>query len=667
MNFFDAQDNARRATRRLIVVYIVVTIIIVLGLTGIVGAVLYSISSTGFDYTSGTFDPQQSPMLAGDNIAIGDFVAQNWLILVATAVLATLFILGSSLFKTSVLSAGGGRVAKDMGGTLVPADVQDPLRRRLRNVVEEMSIASGVPVPEIYVLEEENSINAFAAGFTPSDAAVAVTRGTLELLDRNELQGVIAHEFSHILNGDMRLNIRLMGVLFGIMVLGLIGRMIVRGGYHTSIISSRRDRGAPVVLIVGLGLVILGGIGVFFARIIKAGVSRQREYLADASAVQFTRQKEGIANALKKIGGYSAGSLIRSADPEEVSHMLFGTGAKFSGLFATHPPLVQRIQALDSSFKEADFPRVDPRQRWTPKSTHAVHSSLAGDVTTALASGGAAVLADSIAETVGQPESEHMEYARHLRQSVPESLYAAAHSTEFAYLLVIALILDRDGTAVPRQLSLAKDQLGADRSRMLLRYYEELAATGAEYRLPLLSIAFPALKLRPAQELSYLVSLTTRMIEIDGEIDFYEYCFYRILMSNLGQAIDPSGRRNAVRASRKELRSAAINLLRVLADYGHDSKTSSEAAFQAGRATLAGWAQAYDYQAEHDYTVAVLDRSLDVLLGLGNKGKESLLRAISATAAHDSKLAIGEAELIRAVCATLDYPLPPILVHRTIR
>ncbi len=250
-----------------------------------------------------------------------------------------------------------------MGGTLVPADVQDPLRRRLRNVVEEMAIASGVPVPEIYVLEEESGINAFAAGFTPSDAAVAVTRGTLELLDRDELQGVIAHEFSHILNGDMRLNIRLMGVLFGIMVLGLIGRLIVRGGHHTSIISSRRDRGAPVALVIGLGLMVVGGIGVFFARVIKAGISRQREYLADASAVQFTRQSSGIANALKKIGGYSEGSLIKSADPEEVSHMLFGTGARFCSLFATHPPLVARIQALDPSFRDTDFPRVDPRQR----------------------------------------------------------------------------------------------------------------------------------------------------------------------------------------------------------------------------------------------------------------------------------------------------------------
>ncbi len=648
MNFFDAQDVARKASRRLVAAYILATLAIVLGVTAIVGLALFSFTEAGYGHTAADFIAQQAPILIG------------------TALLTTLFILGASLFKTSVLSAGGGRVATSMGGTLVPADIQDPLRRRLRNVVEEMAIASGVPVPEIYVLEEEGSINAFAAGYTPSDAAIAVTRGTLELLERDELQGVIAHEFSHILNGDMRLNIRLMGVLFGIMVLGLIGRLIVRGGYHTSIVSSRRNRGAPAVLIIGLGLVILGGIGVFFARIIKAGVSRQREYLADASAVQFTRQSSGIANALKKIGGYSAGSLIESTDPEEVSHMLFGTGANFSGMFATHPPLVERIQALDPSFRESDFPRVDPRRQRAGVASAETRSAFAGDVTTALAGGGTAVLPESIAESVGQPESEHVEYAQQLRQSVPETLYEAAHSREFAFLLTIALILHRDSSTVTRQFSLAREQLGEQRTRLLRRYYDELATTGAEYRLPLLAIAFPALKLRPAQELSYLVTLATRMIEIDGEIDLYEYCFYRILMSNLGKAIDPRGRRSATRARRTQLRSSVIGLLRVLADYGHDSERESEAAFKAGIATLGSWAIGYEYESNRSYTVPVLDKSLDILLGLNSKGKESLLRAISATAAHDRKLAVAEAELIRAVCATLDYPLPPILVHRVI-
>ncbi len=644
MNFFNAQDQARRASRRLVFAYILATIIIVLGVTAIVGFTLYNARYDDYGYTASQFIREESRILIG------------------TTILTTLFIVGSSLFKTAVLSAGGGRVATAMGGTQVPADVRDPLRRRLRNVVEEMSIASGVPVPEIYVLEEEAGINAFAAGYTPSDAAIAVTRGALDLLERDELQGVIAHEFSHILNGDMRLNIRLMGVLFGIMVLGLIGRLIVRGGYHTSIVTSRRNRGAPVGLMLGIGLVILGAIGVFFARIIKAGISRQREYLADASAVQFTRQTDGIANALKKIGGYREGSLITSADPEEVSHMLFGTGAKFSGLFATHPPLLERIQALDPHFKASDFPRVDRREYRPGVAADEATAGFASDVTSALARNDEAVLAESIADTVGQPENEHVEYAQKLRLSVPESLYEAAHSAELAYLLTVALILHRDDAT--RQLTLVREQLGTDRAHLVEQYYGELRSTGAEYRLPLLAIAFPALKLRPAPELSYLVSLATRIIELDGEVDLYEYCFYRILMSNLAQAIDPSGRRSPALARRKELRTAAVDLLRVLADYGHDSEAASAAAFAAGTGKLGAWAREHEYASDREYTVPVLDRSLDVLLGLNSKGKEALLRAISATAAHDGRLAIAEAELIRAVCATLSYPLPPILVHR---
>jgi len=648
VNFFAAQDQARKTSRRLVAAYIVATILIVAGVTAIVSFALYSFTDAGY----GAYTP-------------ADFFTQNWAIPAVVALLTTLFILGASMFKTAVLSSGGGKVARQVGGTLVPADVRDPLRRRLRNVVEEMAIASGVPVPEIYVLEEEGGINAFAAGYTPSDAAVAVTRGALELLERDELQGVIAHEFSHILNGDMQLNIRLMGVLFGIMVLSLIGRLIVRGGYHSRILSSGRNRGAPVVLIIGLGLAILGGIGMFFARIIKAGVSRQREYLADASAVQFTRQSDGIANALKKIGGYSHGSLIKEADPEEVSHMLFGAGSKLFGIFATHPPLVDRIQALDPSFRESDFPRVNLREH--QQSSQAAGEATAGfasGTTAAFAAGGTQVLVDSIATSVGKPENIHVEYAQQLRQSIPASLYDAAHSPEFSYLLTIALVLDRSGQMIDRQFGLVREQLGAERITLVRRYYDELAGTGAEYRLPLLEIAFPALKNRPTQELSYLVSLASRLIEVDGEIDLYEYCFYRILTSNLRQAADPSSHRHAVRARRAELRAAVIGLLRVLADYGHDNDEQRLAAFQGGIDALGEWAKEYKFSSDRTLTVPALDHGLDVLLGLNSKGKESLLRAISATAGFDGRLTVTEAELIRAVCATLDYPLPPILVHK---
>jgi Zn-dependent protease with chaperone function len=341
MNFFDAQDRARRATTWLVAGYLLATILIVCGVTLVVAFALTGLGTT----TAG------SPYV----------FRQHGGLLAATAAGAALFIVGASLYKTAALSAGGSKVASAAGGTPVPADSSDPHRRRLRNVVEEIAIASGVPVPDIFVLEAESGINAFAAGYAPGDAAIAVTRGALELLDRDELQGVIAHEFSHILNGDMRLNIRLMGVLFGIMVLGLIGRVIVRGGYHGSLVSTRRSRNGTVILLVGAGLAILGAVGVFFARVIKASVSRQREVLADASAVQFTRQTRGLAGALKKIGGYEQQSWLKATDPEEISHMLFGSGANLRGIFATHPPLLERIRALDPAFDPADYPRVRPR------------------------------------------------------------------------------------------------------------------------------------------------------------------------------------------------------------------------------------------------------------------------------------------------------------------
>ncbi|MBT8099249.1 MAG: M48 family metallopeptidase [Gammaproteobacteria bacterium] len=650
MNFFEAQDRARRTSRWLVVIYFVATAIIVLGVTAIVGVALFNFSGSQF--------------LSDPGYRTANFISDQSSILAATSVITSLFIFGSSLYKTSALSAGGGRVASQLGGTLIPADVQDPLRRRLRNVVEEMSIASGVPVPEIYVLEEESGINAFAAGFAPGDAAIAVTRGALEVLDRDELQGVVAHEFSHILNGDMRLNIRLMGILFGILVLGLIGRMIVRGGRHTSIVSSRRDRSAPVILIIGLGLAVLGAIGVFFARLIKAAVSRQREYLADASAVQFTRQNTGIANALKKIGGYSQASYLTETDPEEVSHMLFGTGSRLFGLFATHPPLTERIKALDPSFKESEYPVVDISARQMHEGLADADGRIAG-FTTALASGGAVSLPDEITETVGRPEVAHIEYAKQLRPAIPEQLYSAAHSTQFSYLLTIALILDRTGKTLDSQLKVIEEKLGSDRTRLIRNYYETLLSTGPEFRLPLLEVSFPALKHRPSPQLQFLVELASRLIEIDGEVDLYEYCYYRVLMSSLGQAIDPSGRRHPRRARRRDLRKAAVMLLGLVADVGQEKGPSRDAAFRAGAEILGNWATDSEPQADASTTVQVLDRSLDILLALNATGRQRLLRAVSTVAAFDRHLNVAEAELIRTVCATLDCPLPPILVPAT--
>jgi Zn-dependent protease with chaperone function len=640
VNFFEAQDEARRASRRLVFAYIVATLLIVASVAVVVSFVMFMLSDATYRDTFGSF------LLSAPGIPI------------SAALVTALFVVGASVAKSIELSSsGGGRIARQMGGTLVAADARDPLRRRLRNVVEEMAIASGVPVPEIYVLEQESGINAFAAGLSTNDAVVAVTRGALELLSRDELQGVIGHEFSHILNGDMRLNIRLMGILSGIIGLAMIGRLILRSFRHVD-----DARGALVVALLGFGFVGLGAIGLFSGRVIKAGVSRQREFLADASAVQFTRQTDGIASALQQICGYGGGSHINSADPELVSHMLFGSGAPLGKLFATHPPLVDRIQAIDPSFRPGDFPRVDPRETQLADAEKG-DEAVAFAASPASAPGAPEDLPESIAATVGQPGMEHVLYAQHLRQSIPESLYTAAQSVDFAYLLTIALVLDRSGRLVERQLAIAREQLGTERANLLRRYYDELASIGTEYRLPLLEIAFPALKQRPPQALSYVLSMTTRMIETDGEIDLYEFCFHRILTSKLARAADTERRAPRRRPRRAQLRSAAIELLRILADYGHESDEASRVAYRAGSSALGDWAQDFEYKANNRHTISVLDDSLDILERLNSKGKESLLRAITATATHDTRLTVTETELIRAVCATLDYPLPPILIH----
>ncbi|MEX2126274.1 MAG: M48 family metallopeptidase [Woeseia sp.] len=638
MNFFDAQDRARRTTRWLVVVYAIATLLIVAGVTTIVGGALYLFGTPGLPP-----DPA---------------------ILVVTAVLAALLILGATFYKTAALSVGGSRVATDMGGTQVPPDVQDPLRRRVRNIIEEMSIASGVPAPDIYVLEAENGINAFAAGYTPGDAAIAVTRGALDVLDRDELQGVIAHEFSHILNGDMRINIRLMGVLFGIMVLSIIGRIVLRGGYHSGAMSSRRSRGAPAVMAVGVGLSILGWLGVFLARLIKAAVSRQRESLADASAVQFTRQSQGLANALKKIGGYTERSYLRAADPEEVSHMLFARGSRrLVSLFATHPPLVQRIQALDPSFREEDFVPVLPQPQGVRQSIFE-----GGDFSAAASHAGATLAGpgasgeNTISDTIGNPDARQIGYARQLRQSIPGTLYDAAHSQESALLLTLALVLDTSGENLERQLRLITEQLGRDRTSLVKKYYVLLQETGPAYGLPLLEIAFPALKRRPAPQLQFLIGLVRRLVETNGEVDLYEFCFYRILTGGLRQSMGPVPSNRANRVSKDIARRAALQLLRIVADHGHDTQAARDEAYRAGIAQFGRWAAAGREDVPGDTeTVAELDRCLDVLRRIDLSDRKNLIDALSTTIGHDRRMTLTEAELLRAICAALDCPLPPLI------
>ncbi|EUA18996.1 peptidase M48 family protein [Mycobacterium kansasii 662] len=337
MNFFDHQRAARSSTLKLVLLFIV----------AVVAMVAFIDAAAAVAMTYQRADP---------SAVLG--------VVVGVTAVTLLIIAGGMITKTVALRQGGAAVAASVGAVQVDPTSSDPQLRRLVNIVEEMSLASGVPAPRLFVLAGEPGINAFAAGFTPADAAITVTSGALAQLNRDELQGVIAHEFSHILNGDMRLNIRLIGLLNGILLIGLTGMRVLQFGGGRG---SSSKNGAPIWM-VALAMMVLGFIGVFFANIIKAAVSRQREWLADASAVQFTRQTAGLVGALKKIAGVASGSALRDArSATEVSHMLFGEGRRsFRAWYATHPPLADRIKALDPSFDPREI--ADLKQRYGQRS-----------------------------------------------------------------------------------------------------------------------------------------------------------------------------------------------------------------------------------------------------------------------------------------------------------
>ncbi|WP_269791258.1 M48 family metallopeptidase [Stenotrophomonas sp. Iso1] len=588
----------------------------------------------------------------------------------------TLAVIGfSSLYRISSLRGGGEAVAVQMGGTEVPASSADPALRRLRNVVEEIAIASGVPMPRLYVLEQEPGINAFAAGYSPADAAIAVTRGTLDRLNRDELQGVIAHEFSHILNGDMRLNIRLMGVLFGILMISVIGKRVL---LHMSVGS--RGRGGrtlgPVValLVVGVVAIAIGSIGVFFGRLIKAAVSRQREILADASAVQFTRQTQGLAGALKKIGGLPEGShLGNRADAEEVSHMLFGEGLGFSRWFATHPPLVERIQRLQPSFRPAQLQVL--RGNWLAAPPDglaedralglAMHYAPSVDAVLPAALSGTPnrVRVDpaKVAAQVAAPADDDFQQAVRLAGNLPAGLRELARDREAAPALLLALLLDSDAQVAARQCEAVRVQLGALQAQRT----QELAAgplrdLHAALRLPMATLVFPTLRSLPRPQLQAFVKCIDALTHADGRISLFEYCLSRLLQVQVQAALEPSkhlhfGRRKVVGVRRE-----FATLLAVVARAGNPGDEAG-----ARRAYLAGLQRILPQDhlpyAPPPNGVLALDAVWEPLDALDPLAKQLLVESVTATVSHNQRVNVAEAELLRTICATLHCPLPALL------
>jgi Zn-dependent protease with chaperone function len=626
MDFFGRQDRARRQTRWLIGVFALAVLLVSAAVSVVVTLLLQAMDGR---------------WIAPDRAWLADSAGLLGVVALVTAG----FILVASLLRHLRLRSGGGEVAVSLGGEPVLPEDRDPGRRRLTHVIEEMSLAAGIPAPQAYVLEHESSINAFAAGHSPADAAVAVTRGALDRLSRDELQGVVAHEFSHVLNGDMRLNIRLMGYLFGILAVSMVGRFMLRGGGHRGV-RTGRSGGAAAVALAGVAIYLLGYAGVFCGRLIQAAVSRQREFLADAAAVQFTRQTEGLAGALRKIAGLPAHSWLSATRAEEVSHMLFAGGHRsLARLFATHPPIADRLAALGAP-AEATAAGAAPAE-----GTSGFAPGRAGRA--------GAVATDAVVAAVGTEAPDAVARREGLRRRVPEAAWAAIHRSDLAVPALLGLLLDAVPAIRQRQLDVIRTRLGIAVAGQAERLGLHLADSAPADRLALADLAFPVLRLLPDLRREYLAETIERLAAADDELELFE----TMLTSRVVTALRAIGQPDAPQTAAVHERAlAASRLLAALALHGHDTPTAAAAAFGEGLRRLAGrWPVTADTALPTRVPAgAELRRDLATLAALPPADARLLVDSLAAAAAEDGYVDEKEYTVLRAACGALGLPLPPL-------
>jgi Zn-dependent protease with chaperone function len=656
MDFFAQQDRSRRKTKLLVFYFILAVAAIVIACY-FVGVVILNASQAQHHHYGG----QPQLVLWDVRLFLG----------VIVGVLAVIFI--GSAYKTNELAGGGGSVATLMGGRLVNSNTTDLDERKLLNVVEEMAIASGVPVPQVYVLEQEQGINAFAAGHTTSDAAIGVTRGCIQMLSRDQLQGVIGHEFSHILNGDMRLNLRLIGVIFGLLCIATIGRVLLSA-------RSRSSRDNNALPFIGLALVLLGAIGVFFGRLIQAAVSRQREFLADASSVQFTRNPGGLSGALQKIGRYSFGSKLESEHAPDLCHMFFsnGLGEPFFGLMATHPLIPDRIHAIDPAW-DGKFPPLDEKQvevvkraaiselEHRPKPMPDMPDLFKTVLGGAIIAGGSdekppVIRSHSVMPNLGKPTPLHLKYAVQLRESLPESVKAAAREPLDAVALVYAILLSPDEAMRTSQLAALAGRAAPGISEKAAALYPDVASTAARARLPMVNIALGALRQLSAEQFQQFSKALQWLIESDQKIELFELVLQKILLHHLTPQFSGARRPVVQYYTLKPLVPDCVVVLSALAHVGSSDTAEIQRAFETGAPYLRASGNVnLELLSREQCGVDGIDAALGRLALAVPTIKKNLLEACAYTVGADGVMTESEAELLRAVADTLDCPIPPFM------
>lgn len=649
MNFFKSQDRVRKNTALLVVLFVLAVAALIV-MTYLLVMIVF-----GF--------------INSEQLRNGETLIQqmDWQTFVAVGVGVSVVVLAGSLYKIMALSAGGKVVAESLDGQLIQRNTQDPNQRKLLNVVEEMAIASGTPAPPVYLLANEPGINAFAAGFSPRDAVIGVTQGAIEHLSRDQLQGVIAHEFSHIFNGDMRLNIRLMGALNGILILGILGYYLL---YSTSLSGRRRgnDKGGAAILGLAVGLMAIGFAGTFFGALIKASVSRQREYLADASAVQFTRNPNGIAGALKRIGGLESGSKIENPGAPEVSHAFFAQGISgfMQMLSATHPPLAKRILRIDphwdGKYDVSDPP--DSSRDAAPAGESDTMTRAAGArkiaAIAAIAAGVPVADAMTAIDQIGNPNQETVDYARSLLSALPEAIGEAAREPYGARAIMYSLVLDKGQEVRAKQLEQLRDHADPDVYALTLALMRQTDGLDVKYRLPVIDIAIPALKQLSLGQYKLFKENLIALIEVDSRVDLLEWSLQKIVFHHLdGQFFKLAPMQ--VRYSQPGLLKKEIELvLSMMAHAGAQNQSTTEKAFRVAANLLGSGGLAL--LARDRIRIADLDLALGKLEKLKPSAKSRLLKACVASIGHDQRVTATEVELLRAFAGVLDCPVPPGIV-----
>ena len=684
MDFQSHQHQARQSTGRLVLLLAAGVIAIIAVVTVLVTALLW--------YSSGELQPLAAVAVAAPVTTVG--------------------VVGTSLVKSAQIRGGGGSyVAASMGGRPVDFNTLDPAEKQLANVVEEIAIASGMPVPALFVLDDEPGINAFAAGWSADNAAIGVTRGALDHFTRRELQGVIAHEFSHIANGDTRVKTRIIGWVFGIAVITVLGRILLESLWWAPRRRGRDDNGGNIVIVMlaaAIGLIVIGSLGTLFARMVQAAVSRQREYLADASAVQYTRDPASIGEALMKIAAHSDGGRVRSAHATEASHLFFSTA--MGSAFATHPPLPDRIRRVlpdwDGTLPELDERPADERVgagrgragsgsssgggaggafpgrvmvpgmpgiglpgMGMPGAGASGLSGFAGDDRggpakrrggrpdrSAAAAAMAAASERPARPHFAGPTEAHIEHARGLLAQIPEATQSYLHTRQGAVAAVLGLAASPDPAERSRQLDLAARAVGMQPD-YLDAAGRVIGDLHRSLQLPAIDLALHSIRELPWEHKQRLLA-TLRALEDDSHHqDLFRWMLRRVVVRHIeDQHSDGSGQDRHRLAA---LEGDARTLLGVIAHFNSSGADQAQPAFEAALAEV-GLPKAAIAPIQ-ELTFDRLDSALGRLAGMVPADRQAFVSGATAAVLHDGRTTVEEAELIRVVADAVRQPVPPLI------